>query len=202
MTSYDPMNSASESACTDPSPVMTGLEQRVLANNGRRETFWAGLALVFILVLSGVGIWLNQAPTPPEVSYLQLNAEQKALLTQLSSAASEIRFIAESAATPTDVSPLWPDIEQLQHYAVPPFAADAAAAGYRWQTPEPGCYIGIHPDATAQSASAGAIRSERHFMLLMGVNLHQAAKIYSRQTPLASDPCHLTEQWQYQLSEF
>ncbi|MFG1490282.1 hypothetical protein ABMA58_13615, partial [Oceanospirillum sp. HFRX-1_2] len=65
--------------------------QRVRPNNGQQESLWAFLTLALILLISAGGVWLNQAPVPKAAAHLELNTEQKALLTQLSTAASEIR---------------------------------------------------------------------------------------------------------------
>lgn len=174
--------------------------ERVRPNNGQQESLWAFLTLVLILLISGIGIGLNQVPVPEAAAHLKLNTEQKRLLTQLSSAASEIRFLAEGDLSPghgisIENSPQWPDLETLIAFGVPPFAGSSVNlsgnAGFRWLNPKPGCFIG-------ENASANA----SHFMLLMGEHLSQPAQLYSRQTALASEPCHPDAQWQHQLSEF
>ena len=175
--------------------------ERVRPNNGQQESLWAFLTLSLILLISGIGIWLNQAPVPKAAAHLGLNTEQKALLTQLSTAASEIRFLAEGVSGEAaldegaEENPQWPDLAMLESYGIPPFA-DAALnpggkAGFRWLSPEPGCFIGENI-----AAKTG------HFMLLMGEHLSQPAQLYSRQTILTREPCLLDAQWQHQLSEF
>ncbi len=197
--------------------------QRVRPNNGQQESLWAFLTLALILLISACGVWLNQAPVPKAAAHLELNTEQKALLTQLSTAASEIRFLAEGVSgegaldeggvgaeermISAEENPQWPSLATLESYGIPPFAGSSlnrsGNVSFRWLNPEPGCYIGENV-----SANAG------HFLLLMGEHLSQPAQLYSRQTAFGSnstidsnlstesDPCHPDAQWQHQLSEF
>ncbi|OOV86632.1 DUF6162 family protein [Oceanospirillum linum] len=167
-----------------------GMVQQVHPLNGQRETRWALLVLLVILLISGIGVWMNQAPVSPVVSHLSLNTDQKALLTQLSSAASEIRFIAEGETGATSGQIAWPDTETLEGFLIPPFSDEAGASLYDWSSPEGGCYLGV------------SVKGHSYFMLLMNDDLTSPAQIYSRSSPPSSDPCHLTDQWQHQLSEF
>lgn len=163
----------------------TGFAERVPPRNGRRETRGMLLALMLILGISGTGVLLNQAPQPEPARHLSLNTAEKSLLTQLSSAASEIRFMAQASGE-DDV--VWPDIAALQAVLLPPFASETSSVT-RWQNPVPGCYIG-------QSAAGG-----HTFLLLMPALPDKAAQIYTRARQPASAPCE-SEHWQHQLSEF
>lgn len=192
--------------------------ERVRPNNGQQESLWAFLTLALILLISACGIWLNQAPVPKAAAHLKLNTEQKALLTQLSTAASEIRFLAEEAVDGSvagrdgeliemEGHPQWPSLATLEAYGIPPFAGSSldrsGNVSFRWLNPEPGCYIGENV-----SANAG------HFLLLMGEHLSQPAQLFSRHSAIASNlsvdsnstndsnPCHPGSHWQHQLSEF
>ncbi len=164
--------------------------QQIKPLNGQQETRWVLLVLLVILLISGIGVWMNQAPVSPVVSHLSLNTDQKALLTQLSSAASEIRFIAEGEASAASGKISWPDIKALKSFLIPPFSDEATASVYDWSSPEAGCYLGL------------SAKDQTYFMLLMNDDFTLPAQIYSRTSPLSSDPCHLTDQWQHQLSEF
>lgn len=203
--------------------------QRVRPNNGQQESLWAFLTLALILLISAGGVWLNQAPVPKAAAHLELNTEQKALLTQLSTAASEIRFLAEGVSgegaldegdvgaeermISAEENPQWPSLATLEAYGVPPFAGSSLNRSgnvrFRWLNPEPGCFIGENV-----SGNAG------HFLLLMGEHLSQPAQLFSRHSAIASnpsvdsnstndsnlstesDPCHPGSHWQHQLSEF
>ncbi len=191
--------------------------QRVRPNNGQQESLWAFLTLALILLISAGGVWLNQAPVPKAAAHLELNTEQKALLTQLSTAASEIRFLAEGASVEgaldegdvgaeermisAEENPQWPSLATLESYGIPPFAGSSLNSSgnvsFRWLNPEPGCFIGENV-----SANAG------HFLLLMGEHLSQPAQLFSRHSDIdsnsktESDLCHPDAQWQHQLSEF
>ncbi|WP_086481374.1 hypothetical protein [Oceanospirillum sanctuarii] len=176
--------------------------QRVRPNNGQQESLWAFLTLALILLISAGGVWLNQAPVPKAAAHLELNTEQKALLTQLSTAASEIRFLAEGVSGESvsvegaldegdvaaeermisaEENPQWPSLATLESYGIPPFAGSSlnrsGNVSFRWLNPEPGCFIGENV-----SGNSG------HFLLLMGEHLSQPAQLFSRHSAIASNP--------------
>jgi len=173
--------------------------------NGQQETAWCLLALVVILVIGGIGVLLNQAPTPETAKHLSLDSSEKALLTQLSSAASDIRFMAE-----TDHQ--WPDIEALKAYGIPPFAqgltfsqepsAEEHSVAYRWLNPAVGCYIGQGGHSNTSHNSPLHNNGPLNFMLLLPQDFSLPAKLYSFSGTLMADPCHQDELWQLQLSGF
>jgi len=173
--------------------------------NGQQETVWCLLALVVILAIGSVGVLLNQAPIPETAKHLSLDSSEKALLTQLSSAASDIRFMAE-----TDHQ--WPDIEALKAYGIPPFAqgltfsqepsAEKHDGAYHWLNPAVGCYIGQGGHNNHPHRNSPHNTSPLNFMLLLPQDFGLPAKLYSFSGTLMADPCHQDELWQLQLSGF
>lgn len=179
MTSYD-----KESGHCDPSQCSGGSQgttQCVAPLNGQKETQWCILALVIVLLSGGVGILFNQAPIPEAAQHLTLNTEDKAMLTSLSNAITEIRFFRQ-------MDEQWPGITALQEQMVSPF--DTTADRFQWLAPNPGCYIGI----SLQQASS--------FLLIIPASDQSPGELYTRQGNIDHPDCHEPEHWQLQMTEF
>lgn len=115
--------------------------ERVLPDNGRQETRWVMLTLVLVLLAGVVGIQWRQQADPEPAAHAGLSTAGTRLLTELSIAAEEIRFM-----TPTGES--LPSATRLGELGVPPFER----AELDWQQPQPACYLTFDPDSGAAFA--------------------------------------------------
>ncbi|WP_409522823.1 DUF6162 family protein [Nitrincola sp. MINF-07-Sa-05] len=145
--------------------------QLVKPDNGRRETIWVTLVVILILLAGALGIMFRQAGAAPADPYESLNGAQRQLLTELTIASDEIRFMTPSS-TP------WPELDELQTLGVSPFAQTDDA--YDWKQVEPGCF-------QAQD------RSEQGAFLLV-LEAGGSILFHPGQAPLLSD-CNDQHHW-------
>ena len=185
MTSYSKGYSQRDERQSDQpaEPVGSAGEIQIIHPlNGQQETRWCLLALLLILLAGGTGIWFNQTIPPEKSSHLELNTQDKAMLTSLSNAITEIRFFQQ-----TDNQ--WPDIKTLEELMIPPF--HSVTADYQWQMPDNGCYLGI------------GLQTSTAFLLMIPESSQSPGQIYTRQSgPGEHQDCHETEHWQLQITEF
>ncbi|MCV6610390.1 MAG: hypothetical protein OIF55_06440 [Amphritea sp.] len=113
-----------------------GVTERIVPDDGRKESRWVFLTVLLILIAGGAGIFVNRSEPARLPDYLQLSVNDKAVLTALRNAGDEILFLAE-------VNDALPDIASLEQAGVPPFAAmPGQQSRYHWQHLSAGCYLG------------------------------------------------------------
>ena len=120
-----------------------GVTEWIAPDDGHRESRWVFLTVVLILLAGGAGLLVNQSEPVKVPAHLQLNVNEKAILTALRNAGDEILFLAENEAS-------LPDVSSLSQAGVPPFAVmPGQQSRYLWQRLPGGCYIGT-PKAGAR----------------------------------------------------
>jgi hypothetical protein len=108
----------------------------ILPDDGRYETRWLMLSIVFIIFLAGVVLQYNQYQSTAPVKHLALDAIGKAVLTSLMNAADEIQFLSEAGEA-------WPEVSELIENETPPFSDKIGnTAAYTWKKLSPFCYLG------------------------------------------------------------
>lgn len=104
-----------------------GTRERLLPDDGRRESGWLLLCIAIILTAAAMLLQFNQTQTRSATTHLHLDLQGRAMLTSLINAADEIRFITSDPG-------VLPALAELVDMQLPPFAADTEHAGqYQWQ---------------------------------------------------------------------
>lgn len=167
--------------------------ERVIPNDGRKETFWVVCAIAFILLCAAFFLQTNQAEAFKPHSHLQLSVKGKAVLTALSNAADEISFFAEDEQ--------YPSIEFLVANEIPPFADPTGAfSEYSWYQPATNCYIGYA--GHAQNGSQTSSKNLPDFMLIMSESTGGANQVFWRDSvssqikQVLTSPCNHFMSWQ------
>ena len=110
--------------------------ERIIPDDGRRESGLVLLTAVLILLLGGAALAVNQTVPAALPGHLLLETGDKATLTALRNAGDEILFMREAG------EPL-PDIVSLVEIGIPPFAEQPGVpATHRWYKVSETCYIG------------------------------------------------------------
>lgn len=123
------------------SELKAASRERVPPNDGRRETLWVMLTLALVLLAGATGIAWRQHTATVAAPHTELNLEGSRLLTELTIAAEEIRFMTPDGEA-------WPGLDELSESGIPPFDRPELV----WQQPEAACYLTTEPTTGAAFA--------------------------------------------------
>ena len=119
----------------------TVIIEKVIPDDGRRESLWLISSIAIILFFAAITLHYNQADRVEPARHQELGITGKAVLTALRNAGDEIQFMMEQPDN-------FPSVNELIEAEVPPFADNTGAfASYQWSLLNNHCYLGTPADS-------------------------------------------------------